>query len=87
MKCLLIASESAEILFHWSDGEYCHNIQQKYGVSQQEGEGLPAFEDILSTLFAPIIISCSTLEDSYTSFSTESNHIYVLHQVGSTHAL
>lgn len=80
MKCLLIASESAEILFHWSDGEYCHNIQQKYGVSQQEGEGLPAFEDILSTLFAPIIISCSTLEDSYTSFSTESNHIYVLHQ-------
>ncbi|XP_027863345.1 BLOC-3 complex member HPS1 [Xiphophorus couchianus] len=80
MKCLLIASESAEVLFHWSDREYRQNIQEKYGVSQEEGEGLPAFEDILSTLFAPIIISCSTLEDSYTSFTTENNHIYVLHQ-------
>lgn len=117
MKCLLIASESAEVLFHWSDREYRQNIQEKYGVSQEEGEGvrrrrtinpsyliasseglkllicfisnssfqLPAFEDILSTLFAPIIISCSTLEDSYTSFTTENNHIYVLHQVISAH--
>ncbi|KAM4599762.1 BLOC-3 complex member HPS1 isoform 1-T3 [Fundulus diaphanus] len=80
MKCLLIASESAEVLFHWSDREYRHSIQEKYGASQEEGQGLPAFEDILSTLFAPIIISCSTLEDSYTSFTTENNHIYVLHQ-------
>ncbi|MEQ2251599.1 hypothetical protein ILYODFUR_012709 [Ilyodon furcidens] len=80
MKCLLIASESAEVLFHWSDLEYRQNIQEKYGASQEEGEGLPAFEDILSTLFAPIIISCSTLEDSYTSFTTENNQIYVLHQ-------
>ncbi|XP_012735929.2 Hermansky-Pudlak syndrome 1 protein [Fundulus heteroclitus] len=80
MKCLLIASESAEVLFHWSDREYRLSIQEKYGASQEEGQGLPAFEDILSTLFAPIIISCSTLEDSYTSFTTENNHIYVLHQ-------
>ncbi|XP_015233109.1 Hermansky-Pudlak syndrome 1 protein [Cyprinodon tularosa] len=80
MRCLLIASESAEVLFHWNDREYRQNIQQKYGVSQEGGEGLPAFEDILSTLFAPIIISCSTLEDSYTTFTTENNHVYVLHQ-------
>ncbi|XP_070398046.1 BLOC-3 complex member HPS1 [Nothobranchius furzeri] len=80
MKCLLIASESAEVLFHWTDLEYQRNIQEQYGASQEEGEELPAFEDILSTLFAPIIISYSTMEDSYTSFTTDNNHIYVLHQ-------
>ncbi|XP_024860993.1 Hermansky-Pudlak syndrome 1 protein isoform X2 [Kryptolebias marmoratus] len=80
MKCLLIASESAEILFHWTDPEYQRNIQERYGTAQEEGEELPAFEDVLSTLFAPIIISSSTMEDSYTSFTTDDNHIYVLHQ-------
>ncbi|KAM3606886.1 uncharacterized protein V6R79_025112 [Siganus canaliculatus] len=84
MKCLLIASESAEVLFHWTDPEFQQTIQAQYGASQEEGQGLPAFEDSISTLFAPIIISCSTmmdrLGDSYTSFTTENNHIYVLHQ-------
>ncbi|XP_060943102.1 Hermansky-Pudlak syndrome 1 protein isoform X1 [Limanda limanda] len=84
MKCLLIASESAEVLFHWTDPEFQQNIQQQYGESQEEGQGLPAFEDSISTLFAPIIISCSTmvdrLGDNYTSFTTENNHIYILHQ-------
>ncbi|XP_024153831.1 Hermansky-Pudlak syndrome 1 protein isoform X2 [Oryzias melastigma] len=84
MKCLLIASESAEILFHWTDQEFQQNVQEKYRSSQEEGEGLPAFEDIISTLFAPIIISCGTMVyrqgDSYTSFTTENNHIYVLCQ-------
>ncbi|XP_044069130.1 Hermansky-Pudlak syndrome 1 protein isoform X8 [Siniperca chuatsi] len=84
MKCLLIASESAEVLFHWTDPEFQQSIQEQYGASQEEGQGLPAFEDSISTLFAPIIISCSTmvdrLGDSYTSFTTENNHIYVLHQ-------
>ncbi|XP_075874682.1 BLOC-3 complex member HPS1 [Nelusetta ayraudi] len=84
MKCLLIASESAEVLFHWTDPEFQHAIQLQYGASQEEDQGLPAFEDSISTLFAPIIISCSTmvdrLGDNYSSFTTENNHVYVLHQ-------
>uniref|UniRef100_A0A3P9DSW7 HPS1 biogenesis of lysosomal organelles complex 3 subunit 1 n=1 Tax=Maylandia zebra TaxID=106582 RepID=A0A3P9DSW7_9CICH len=84
MKCLLIASESAEMLFYWTDSEFQQNIQKQYGASQEEGhEVFPAFEDSISTLFAPIIISFSTMvteADSYTSFTTENNHIYVLHQ-------
>nr|XP_043902385.1 Hermansky-Pudlak syndrome 1 protein isoform X1 [Solea senegalensis]XP_043902386.1 Hermansky-Pudlak syndrome 1 protein isoform X1 [Solea senegalensis] len=84
MKCLLIASESAEVLFHWTDPEFQQSIQQQYGASQEDGQGLPAFEDSISTLFAPIIISCSTMVDrlgnGYSSFTTENNHIYVLHQ-------
>ncbi|KAM8860103.1 BLOC-3 complex member HPS1 isoform 1-T1 [Spinachia spinachia] len=84
MKCLLIASESAEVLFHWADQEFQQNVQKQYGASQEDGQGLPAFEDSISTLFAPIIISCITMVDrlcdSYTSFTTENHHIYVLHQ-------
>ncbi|KAI4812294.1 hypothetical protein KUCAC02_023694 [Chaenocephalus aceratus] len=84
MKCLLISSQSAEVLFHWTDPEFYQNVQAQYGASQEDGHGLPAFEDSISTLFAPIIISCITmvdrLGDSYTSFTTENNHIYVLHQ-------
>ncbi|XP_052428966.1 Hermansky-Pudlak syndrome 1 protein [Carassius gibelio] len=84
MKCLLVANESAEVLFYWTDTEFEQRVQGQYGVSQEEGERLPAFEDSINTLFAPIIISCSTMVDrlgeNYTSFSTENNHIYVLHQ-------
>ncbi|XP_051937274.1 Hermansky-Pudlak syndrome 1 protein [Hippocampus zosterae] len=84
MKTLLITTESAEVLFHWTDPEFQHNIQQQYGTAQEEGQRLPDFEDSISTLLAPIIISCSSLVDrlgdSYTCFTTENNHIYVLHQ-------
>lgn len=84
MKCFLIASENAEVLFYWTDSEFLQNVQSQYGASQEDGQGLPAFEDSISTLFAPIIISCSTmvdmLGDSYASFTTENNHIYILHQ-------
>ena len=38
MKCLLIASESAEVLFHWTDKEYELNLQEQYGAFQEEGE-------------------------------------------------
>ena len=40
MKCLLIASESAEVLFHWTDPEFQQNIQDQYGASQEEGQGV-----------------------------------------------
>ncbi|KAJ3609874.1 hypothetical protein NHX12_021968 [Muraenolepis orangiensis] len=84
MKCLLIASDSAEVLFYWTDPEFHKMVQDQYGASQEEGLRPPAFEDSINTLFAPIIISCSTmvdrLGDSYTCFTTESDHIYVLHQ-------
>lgn len=40
MKCLLIASESAEVLFHWTDPEFQQNIQEQYGASQEEGQGV-----------------------------------------------
>lgn len=65
-----------------------HVLVFKTGFNQKHSfdAQLPAFEDSISTLFAPIIISCSTmvdrLGDNYTSFSTDNNHIYVLHQVG-----
>ncbi|XP_056616846.1 Hermansky-Pudlak syndrome 1 protein [Triplophysa dalaica] len=84
MKCLLVSNEKAEVLFYWTDSEFEQHVQEQYGNSQEEGERLPAFEDSINTLFAPIIISGSTMVDivgdSYTSFSTENNHIYVLHQ-------
>ncbi|CAL8298578.1 unnamed protein product [Merluccius merluccius] len=84
MKCVLIAGDSAEVLFYWTDPDFQQDVQDQYGLSQEEGQRPPAFEDSINTLFAPIIISCSTmvdrLGDSYACFTTESDHIYVLHQ-------
>uniref|UniRef100_A0A8C9RWF8 HPS1 biogenesis of lysosomal organelles complex 3 subunit 1 n=1 Tax=Scleropages formosus TaxID=113540 RepID=A0A8C9RWF8_SCLFO len=82
MKCVLIASENAEVLFYWADLDFEQSIREQYGALQEEGP--MAFEDSINTLFAPIIISCSTMIDricdNYTSFSTENNHVYVLQQ-------
>lgn len=84
MKCLLVATESAEVLFYWTDSEFEQNVKAQYASPHEEGGRQPAFEDSITTLFAPIIISCSTmidrLGDSYTSFSTENGHVYALHQ-------
>ncbi|MBN3275470.1 HPS1 protein, partial [Polyodon spathula] len=86
MKCLLVASESAEVLFYWADPEFEQNIRDQYGPRQYEGDTYPAFEDSVNTLFAPLIISCSTLiekiNNTYTSFITENTHQYILHQFG-----
>ncbi|KAJ8418129.1 hypothetical protein AAFF_G00138380 [Aldrovandia affinis] len=84
MKCLLVASESAEVLFYWTDPEFEQSIQEQYGATHEAGQKPPALEDSINTRFAPIIISCSSMidriDDCYTSFITESNHIYVIHQ-------
>ncbi|GAA6073458.1 Hermansky-Pudlak syndrome 1 protein, partial [Tachysurus ichikawai] len=84
MKCLLVATESAEVLFYWTDQAFEQNIKKQYGTSHDDSRRPPAFADSINTLFAPIIISCSTmfdrLGDGYTSFSTENGHIYALHQ-------
>ncbi|XP_067909255.1 Hermansky-Pudlak syndrome 1 protein isoform X2 [Heterodontus francisci] len=88
MKCLLIASESAQVLFYWTDHDFEASLSQRFeNLVEQHGEShAPAFEDSINTLFAPLLISCITLNekisDTYTSFVSENNHLFVVHQFG-----
>uniref|UniRef100_UPI00398F47E1 BLOC-3 complex member HPS1 isoform X1 n=1 Tax=Pristiophorus japonicus TaxID=55135 RepID=UPI00398F47E1 len=88
MKCLLIASESAQVLFYWTDHEFEASLRQRFEDSvEQHGEvHAPAFEDSINTLFAPLLISCITLNekisDTYTSFVSENNYLFIVHQFG-----
>ncbi|CAH2322991.1 Hypothetical predicted protein [Pelobates cultripes] len=84
MKCVLIASEGAEVLFCWSDEEYENHLRAKY-CSLDETPAL-SIGDTTNTLFAPLIISCVTLlekiTDTYTCFTSDNGHLSVLHMFG-----
>ncbi|XP_050832074.1 BLOC-3 complex member HPS1 isoform X5 [Serinus canaria] len=81
MRCVLISSTAAELLFYWADAAFLRRLRLSHA-----GQG-PALEDSLNTLFAPLIISCAALleklSDTYTCFATEGGrHLHVLHMFG-----
>ncbi|XP_070609055.1 BLOC-3 complex member HPS1 isoform X1 [Erythrolamprus reginae] len=87
MKCVLISSEGAEVLFYRADTDFLAMLHQRFESKDQKEDERPSVEDSINTLFAPMIISCATmlekLGDTYTFFSAENGkHLYVLHMFG-----
>lgn len=83
MRCVLIASTAAELLFYWADAAFLRRLRPPAATAAQG----PALEDSLNTLFAPLIISCTALleklSDTYTCFRAErGQHLHVLHMFG-----
>ncbi|PIO31766.1 hypothetical protein AB205_0059160 [Aquarana catesbeiana] len=78
MKCVLIVSEGAEVLFCWADEDFEKKLHNRYSQSDDFLQS-PTFGDSINTLFAPLIISCVTLlekiGDTYTCFTTENEHL------------
>lgn len=85
MKCMLIVSEGAEVLFCWADEEFEKNLHSRYSACDDLMQS-SSFGDSINTLFAPLIISCVTLlekiGDTYTCFTAENGHLCVLHMFG-----